>query len=96
MIQRDTTLPVTTKCHLLAVNRSTAYYQTSGKPIDPEELALKRIIDELHMKHPFMGTRSIRDQLRMRGYKINRKRVKRLMDEIGIASTAHQPSREEP
>ena len=61
MIQMDTTLPVTTKCRLLDVGRSTAYYKVACKAPDPEELGLKRLIDELHMKYPFMGTRSIRD-----------------------------------
>ncbi len=96
MIQLDTTLPVTTKCRLLDVSRSTAYCTTVSKAPDPEELNLKRLIDELHMKHPFMGTRSIRDQLRRRGHKINRKRVKRLMDEMGIASVAPQPNTSRP
>ncbi len=72
------------------------YYKTAGKAPDPEELSLKRLIDEIHMKYPFMGTRSIRDQLRNRGHKINRKRVKRLMAEMGIASVAPQPNTSRP
>ena len=96
MIQTDTTLPVTTRCLLLDVSRSAAYYKAACKAPDPEELGLKRLIDEIHMKHPFMGTRSIRDQLRSRGYKINRKRVKRLMAEMGIASVAPQPNTSQP
>jgi putative transposase len=96
MIQRDDSISVTTKCQLLELSRSTAYYQTADKAPDPEELALKRIIDELHTNHPFMGARSFRDQLRSRGYKINRKRVKRFMDEMGIASTAPQPNTSRP
>ncbi len=96
MIQRDSSISVTTKCQLLELSRSTAYYKTADKAPDPEELALKRIIDELHTNHPFMGARSFRDQLRSRGYKINRKRVKRFMDEMGIESTAPQPNTSRP
>ena len=96
MIRRDATLPVTTTCRLLDVSRSTAYYKAASKAPDPEELALKRLMDALHMKYPFMGTRSLRDQLRRRGYKINRKRVKRLMAEMGIASVAPQPNTSRP
>ena len=96
MIQMDTTLPVITKCQLLELSRSTAYYQTVEKILDPEEIHLKRLIDELHMKHPSMGTRVIRDQLQNQGYKISRKRVKRFMDEMGIASTAPQPNTSRP
>ena len=53
---------------------------------------LKRLIDEVHMQYPFMGTRSIRDQLQNKGYKINRKRVQRLMREMGISSLAPKPN----
>ena len=96
MIQSDTTLPVTTTCRLLDVSRSAAYYKAAYKAPDPEELCLKRLMDELHMKYPFMGTRSIRDQLRSRGHRINRKRVKRIMAEMGIASVAPQPNTSRP
>ena len=96
MIQSDTTLPVTTTCRLLDVSRSAAYYKAAYKAPDPEELCLKRLMDELHMKYPFMGTRSIRDQLHSRGHRINRKRVKRLMAEMGIASVAPQPNTSRP
>ena len=96
MIQMDATLPVITKCRLLDVSRSTTYYKAASKAPDPEEFTLKRLMDELHMKYPFMGTRSLRDQLRSRGHKINRKRVKRLMGEMGIASVAPQPNTSRP
>ncbi|MCH8838502.1 MAG: IS3 family transposase [Candidatus Marinimicrobia bacterium] len=96
MIQTKTTLPVTTKCRLLDINQSTAYYKRASKVPDPEELALKRLMDDLHMTYPFMGTRSIRDQLQNRGYKINRKRIKRLMAQMGIASVAPQPNTSRP
>ena len=96
MIQMDPTLPVVTKCRLLDVSRSTTYYKAASKAPDPEELSLKRLMDEIHMKYPFMGTRSLRDQLRNRGYKINRKRVKRLMAQMGIASVAPQPHTSRP
>ena len=96
MIQMDPTLPVVTKCRLLDVSRSTTYYKAACKVPDPEELSLKRLMDEIHMKYPFMGTRSLRDQLRNRGYKINRKRVKRLMAEMDIASVAPGPNTSRP
>ena len=96
MIQMDATLPVINKCRLLDVSRSTTYYKAASKAPDPEEFTLKRLMDELHMKYPFMGTRSLRDQLRSRGHKINRKRVKRLMGEMGIASVAPQPNTSRP
>ena len=42
------------------INRSTMYY----KPVpNTEELELKRRMDKLHMKHPFMGSISLRNQI---------------------------------
>ena len=48
------------------------------------------------MDHPFMGSRSLRDQLQAKGYTINRKRVRRLMEEMNIHSTAPQPNTSKP
>lgn len=45
------------------------------------------------MKHPFMGSRSLRDQIRSKGYKINRKRIQRQMN---IHSVAPKPNTSRP
>ena len=45
-----------------------------------------RRIDEIHLKLPFYGTRRIRDQLHREGYKVNRKKVRRLMRLMGISA----------
>ena len=96
MILEDQTLPKTTKCNLVAINRSTVYYYPVKSEPDKEELEIKRLMDEFHMKHPFMGSRSLRDQLQNRGYMINRKRVRRLMIEMNIHSTAPKPNTSRP
>jgi putative transposase len=70
-------LPKTRRCELLNVARSTAYYRL--EPVDEEELALMRLIDEVHLQRPFYGSRRIRDELEDRGHSVNRKRVQRLM-----------------
>src|SRR5659263_687729 len=51
---------------------------------------LMRLIDEEYTRHPSMGSRQIRDRLRLKGYKVNRKRVQRLMNIMGIESLAPQ------
>ena len=51
-----------------------------------------RQIDELYTKHPFYGSRQMRNALRRMGYKINRKRVQRLMREMGLQSIAPKPN----
>ena len=73
MIDRSHTLPVSRQCQVLRLARSTAYY--TAKPESSEDLALMRRIDELHLQHPFAGSRMLRDVLRKEGHRIGRKRL---------------------
>ena len=50
-----------------------------------------RIIDEKYLKTPFYGSRSFRHHLRRLGYKINRKRVQRLMRLMGLEAIYPKP-----
>jgi putative transposase len=84
MIDRAKELPITQQCGLLEVARSSFYYRL--KPIPEADLALMRRIDEIHLKLPFYGSRRIRDRLQDDGYYVNRKRVQRLMRQMGIAA----------
>jgi putative transposase len=45
-----------------------------------------RRIDEMHLKRPFYGSRRIRDWLQDEGFPVNRKRVQRLMRQMGIVA----------
>lgn len=82
MVDRDDKLPVTRQCELLSLNRSTVYYQP--KPASDEDLKLMRRIDEMHLQRPFYGSRRIRDWLQAENHDINRKKVQRLMQQMGI------------
>jgi len=82
MIDRASPLPITRQCQMLDLSRSSVYYRL--KPIPEEDLALMRSIDELHLQHPFLGSRKIRDRLQRQGARINRKKVRRLMRLMGI------------
>lgn len=76
-------LPIQRQCALLAVSRSSVYYKRQDT-VDAEDLVLMRLLDELHLKYPFMGSRRLRDELNKRGHLINRKRVTRLMRLMGL------------
>ena len=89
MIDRTHALPVVRQCHILALSRSTAYYQP--QPVSDADLALMRRIDELHLAHPFAGARMLRDLLRRKGYPIGRKRVRTLMTRMGINAVYRKP-----
>jgi putative transposase len=82
MIDRTHSLPVTRQCQLLDLARSSVYYQPPG--VSDEDLRLMRRIDEMHLQRPFYGSRRIRDWLQDEGFPVNRKRVQRLMRQMGI------------
>ena len=84
MIDREHALAVTRQCQLLDLNRSTVYYQ--GRPVSEDDLVLMRRIDEMHLQRPFYGSRRIRDWLQDEGHSVNRKRVQRLMRQMGIVA----------
>jgi putative transposase len=71
------------------VNRSSLYY--TPVEIDAQELARMRRIDELHLKHPFFGSRMMTHTLKAEECIINRKHVQRLMRVMGLESLAPKP-----
>ena len=75
-------LSVRRQCELLGLPRSTFYY--AAVPESEEDLCLKRLIDEEYLRHPFMGSRNMTEYLKRLDYEVNRKRVQRLMGEMGI------------
>jgi putative transposase len=89
-------LPVAKQCVLACVNRSTVYLPSIGLFPDAEELRLLELIDQEYTRHPFYGTRKIMHYLRNEGYKINRKRVQRLMRTLGLAGMAPGPNTSKP
>lgn len=78
-------LPKGVQAELLGISRNSLYYQP--RPVDPETLAVMNQIDELYTKRPFYGSRKIARDL---GY--NRKRIQRLMREMGIEAIYQKPN----
>ena len=82
------------QCQLLKISRSSCYYRK--QPVKPEELKLMKLIDEQYLKEPSWGSRSMTTHLRRRGYKINRKRVQRLMRKMGLEAVYPRPRTSQP
>jgi putative transposase len=82
-------LSVRRQCELLALNRSTLYYQGVGET--EENLRLMRLIDEQYMRRPILGSRRMRDWLESQGEFVNRKRVQRLMQIMGLEAIYPKP-----
>ena len=72
--------PTALACDLLDCPRSSYYYQ----PHVPEEKELKAAIEQVASDWPTYGSRRIAAQLRRQGQRINRKRVSRLLSEMGL------------
>jgi putative transposase len=89
MIDRDHVLSITRQAQLLNISRGTVYYLP--QPVSPADLVLMRRIDELHLEHPFMGARMLRDQLLRQGFSVGRRHVRTLMLRMGIEALAPQP-----
>jgi putative transposase len=93
-VDPDGALSVRRQCEILAINRSSLYYESVGP--DSEELELMRRIDELHLECPFYGSRRISRELRSNGLVVNRKRVQRLMRVMDLEALAPKPNTSKP
>ena len=82
-------LSLVRQCELLDIRRSSLYYQ-SVQPSD-EELTILRLLDEQYLKTPFYGSRRMTVHLQQRGYSVNRKRVQRLMRQMGLYAVYPKP-----
>lgn len=89
MIDRDDRLSVTRQAQLLGISRGSVYYLP--RPMSDADLVLMRRLDELHLEHPFMGARMLRDQLAREGVHAGRRHIGTLMQRMGIAALAPQP-----
>jgi putative transposase len=90
-------LSIQRQCELLGLCRSSFYRnsEVTGRE-NPENLELMRAIDKEYTDHPFYGSRQMRNVLLRQGYKINRKRVQRLMRLMGLQSVAPKPGTSKP
>lgn len=89
-------LSVVRQCELIGLPRASYYRQRLAEAESEENLALMRLIDEEYTRHPFYGSRQMRNHLRREGYRVNRKRVQRLMRRMGLVSVAPKPNTSRP
>jgi len=87
-------ISVRRQCDLLGVNRSGLYYQAAGE--SAENLMLMRWIDGQYTRRPFYGSRRMTVWLREQGHAVNRKRVARLMEVMGIEAVYPKPKLSQP
>jgi putative transposase len=82
MIDPDHDLSISRQAKILEISRSSVYYQP--RPPSPEDLALMRAIDRLHLEAPYAGSRMMKKLLRLEGFEAGRRHVRTLMRKMGI------------
>jgi putative transposase len=87
-------ISVRRQCELLGVNRSGLYYEPVGE--SEENLTLMRLLDEQFTRTPFYGSRRMTEWLATVGHAVNRKRVSRLMELLGIEAVYPKPKLSQP
>lgn len=82
LVEKDKKMSIRKQCNLLSISRSSFYY----KPLSESDLNLELMqhMDKIHLKHPSFGIRRLTNELEEIGYRVNRKRVARLMKLMGI------------
>jgi putative transposase len=89
-------ISIVRQCQLLGLPRSSYYNPAPPIQESAENLALMRLIDEEYTRHPFYGSRQMRNTLRRQGHRVNRKRIRRLMKKMGLQSVAPGPNTSKP
>ena len=94
MIDPENKLSIHKQSKLLKVSRSSVYYKP--RPLSEDELKLMRIIDELHLEHPFAGNRMLRDFLLRDGMRVGRRHMRTVMRRMGIEAIYRKPNTSKP
>ncbi|MGA7297279.1 MAG: IS3 family transposase [Rhodanobacteraceae bacterium] len=94
MIDRSHELPLTGQAKALGISRGSVYYL--ARPTSDANLALMRRIDELHLEHPFAGSRMLRDLLKAEGREVGRRHVATLMKKMGVEAIYRRPNTSKP
>ena len=89
LVRKDHILSISRQCALLDLKRSTYYYRPKEENSFNKELM--RLIDEQFLETPFYGTRQMKRHLVNLGYKVGRRRVKRLMRKMGLMAVYQKP-----
>ena len=90
MINHRHPLPIARQAKVLNISRAGVYYR--ARLVGEADLGLMHRIDELHLEHPFAGSRMMRDMLRREGWSCGRRHVATLLRRMGIEALYRKPS----
>jgi len=86
----NSTLTIEKQLELSGITKSTYYYKTVPESI--ENLAVMEKIDRIYTDHPYYGSRRMLIELKKSGLLINRKRISRLMKQMGVEAMYQKPN----
>lgn len=89
MMDSTHALSISRQAQLVGISRGSVYYVP--KPVGAADLGLMRRLDEVHLEHPFMGARMLRDQLNREGFNVGRNHVGTLMARMGMEALYRKP-----
>ncbi len=87
-------ISVARQCQLLGLNRTGIYYR--GRSESVEDGKLMRLIDEQYTITRFYGYRRMSVHLQNLGFRVNHKRVRRLMRKLGLEAIYPKPNLSKP
>ena len=87
-------LSIVRQCQLVRIARSSHYYVGQGE--SALNLKLMRLIDEQYLSTPWYGARQMARHLRRQGYRVGRKRIRRLMRKMGLSAIYRKPKTSKP
>ena len=88
--KKHSPLSINAQCRLLQIHRSGLYYAPCVQ--SEENLELMRMMDEQYLKTPFYGVKRLSAWLKIKGYLVNHKRVKRLMELMSWQTIYRKPN----
>ena len=95
MIQKSgSQLSIHRQCELLGIAKSSYYYQAIPEKAD--NLLYMRLMDEEYMKRPYYGVMQMTYFLRNQGYRVNPKRIRRLLRLMGLSAICPGPQTSKP
>jgi putative transposase len=94
MIEQPNPLSRRRQCELLGLSRAALSYRPVE--VDAYELELMALIDRQYLRTPFYGSRRMTAWLQTQGHMVNRKRVQRLMQLMGLEAIYQRPRTSRP
>jgi len=82
-------IPVSRQCRLLGLSKSAYYYRAREQ--NGLNGTLMMLLDEQYTRTPFYGVPRMTEWLKTKGYRVNRKRVRRLMRLMGLEAVYPKP-----